>query len=186
MRERRAAGAEERAAASEREREAIIKEEERAKGAAKGAASLAEEAKLILFPRSATGKVATMAKEKKKPGRSKERSMERRSEGGRLSPLEAMMPEKKERARASPCNIDKTLQRGQRLRGGHQREQRRDPQAAPRSPPSLWERAKERRASPQEIERRALPLWGSRRRSQARSSQRLGSLRLGEARRGAP
>ena len=81
MRERRAAGAEERAAASEREREAIIKEEERAKGAAKGAASLAEEAKLIRFPKSATGKEAAMAKEKKKPGRSKERSMERRAKG---------------------------------------------------------------------------------------------------------
>jgi hypothetical protein len=108
LRERRAAGAEERAAASEREREAIIKEEERAKGAAKGAASLAEEAKLIFFPKSATGKEATMAKEKKNPGRSKERSMERRSEGGRLSPLEAMMPEKEEKARGLPCNIDKT------------------------------------------------------------------------------
>ena len=129
MRERRAAGAEERAAASEREREASIKEEERAKGAAKGAASLAEEAKLIRFPKSATGKEAAMAKEKKKPGRSKERSMERRSEGGRLSPLEAMMPEKQEKARGLPCNIDKTLQRGQRLRGGQQSEQQRGGEA---------------------------------------------------------
>ena len=76
-RERRARGAEERAEASEREREASIKEEERAKGAAKGAASLAEEAKLIFLPRSETGKEAAMAKEKKKPGRSKERSMEK-------------------------------------------------------------------------------------------------------------
>jgi hypothetical protein len=40
----------------------------------------------------------------------------RRSEGRRLSPLEAIMPEKKERGQSLPCNIDKTLQRGQRLR----------------------------------------------------------------------
>ena len=92
-----------------------------------------------------------------------------------------MMPEKKERARVSPCNIDETLQRGQRLRGGDQREQRRDPQAALRSPPSLWERAKE--AGEEEGGRLSPPLEISQR-GQPSEQQRGGEARRGERRSG--